>query len=159
MEFLINLMNPGTWECILDYGCGNGYLANKIDSLYKCVWIYDINYKYLEHPIPKHTQNRKYRHIYFMHSIAHIENIEEVLTGLKENLTDDGCIYVITPNKNWMDEFNDKSYEPDDTVIKHFTPTTLENLFFKCGYNIKLTGQIGTNIDDCNARIFLVATK
>ena len=94
-----------------------------------------------------------------MHSIAHIPNLETRLTDLKKMLFDAGKIHIITPNKIWLDNISKNSYEPDETVVKHFTPLSLENLFLKCNYAIEYQGQFGTIMGDQSERLFLTASK
>ncbi len=165
MLFMIRLINPlDGMPCILDYGCGTGYMVKRLDGVYGNTCGYDVGLKYLKYDkddifFDELNPDDKYDHIYFMHSIAHIPNLETRLNELKELLCDTGRIHVITPNKIWLDNISKNSYEPDDTVVKHFTPLSLENLFLKCNYAIEYQGQFGTIMGDQSERLFLTASK
>jgi hypothetical protein len=92
--------------------------------------------------------------VYFMHSIAHIENIDSILKGLNTN-----SVVVITPNKDWLNLQSKENYSPDKTVLNHYNQTELVELFESCGYSIESVGQFGEQTQGQNERIFLKANK
>jgi hypothetical protein len=135
----------------LDYGCGNGFAA----ELFKCdgfdVTPHNPFFGYVETPY------NYYETVYFMHSLAHIENPETVLRSL--NIKPGGRVVVITPNKDWLDKISREGYIPDPTVIEHFTGEALDDLFMKSGYKIVRSGQFGQRIGSVNERLFMVAKR
>lgn len=144
LQFLYKLV--GDNRKTLDYGCGIGTAMN----MFKDVKGYDVN-EYLSDPsrYDNEIQNR-YESIYFMHSLAHIPNPNEVLKSLRHHIA---IITVITPNKDWLDV----GYNNDSTVIKHYTQSELVELFKDCGYTILNFGQFGELKNGVNERIFLQA--
>ncbi|QQS35537.1 MAG: class I SAM-dependent methyltransferase [Ignavibacteriales bacterium] len=163
MEFLFDLIKPREGQRILDYGCGTGTLINFIKE--KCnVEISGFDVQYLgTGEIPDWYINNlsdSYDTVYFMHSLAHIVDAESVLEKVKKYLKVSGKIVVITPNRMWDIEMKplSKNYNPDTTVVKHFTPEELEVFFTDSGFKIELSGQFGKLLNGYNERIFLVAT-
>lgn len=165
-NFLFNLMLPiNENENILDYGCGVGtnirYLQKKTSAQ---IFGYDIE-KYIDSDLENNfIYNVKglYKKIIFQHSIAHIQNIKDVLAKLKENLVEQGEIIIITPNKEF-DEYHKKiknvGYVPDITVQKHYNSQELVELFISSGYKIKIAGTFGKLIENIHERCFLIAIK
>jgi 2-polyprenyl-3-methyl-5-hydroxy-6-metoxy-1,4-benzoquinol methylase len=165
-NFLFNLMLPiYENENILDYGCGVGtnirYLQKRTSAQ---IFGYDIE-RYIDSDLENNfIYNVKglYNKIIFQHSIAHIQNIKDVLAKLKENLVEKGEIIIITPNKEF-DEYYKKiknvGYVPDITVKKHYNSQELVELFLSCGYNIKIAGTFGKLIENIHERCFLIAIK
>jgi len=144
IQFLYKLV--GDKHKTLDYGCGIGTAMN----LFTNVKGYDVN-QYLSEPSRYDNKiEDRYESIYFMHSIAHIPNIHEVLKSLRHHIA---IITVITPNKDWLDD----GYNNDDTVVNHYTQSELIKLFKDCGYTILNFGQFGELKNGTNERIFLQA--
>ena len=168
VTFLISLLHPMKNDLILDYGCGTGSLLIQLRNQGLNVKGFDVkNYTNLEEKyIFINTIAGKFNKIYFMHSIAHVPNIEEVLSSLSENnLIDGGYLYVITPNKNFDDYFKSKTlteteYIKDSTVVKHYDIYGLISLFEKLGFIIQVKGQFGKTVGtDIHERLYLIAKK
>lgn len=162
MEFVLKLIEPKDGQRILDYGCGLGTFVNYIkDTSNAEVLGYDIEYLGLGEIPDWFTKelSDSYDSVYFMHSLAHITDAEEVLTKVKKYLKAGGKIIVNTPNKNWDIEMKplSKNYNSDTTVVQHFTPEELEIFFTKLGFRINIIGQFGKLLNGHNERIFLVA--
>jgi SAM-dependent methyltransferase len=155
VDFLRGLIHHSRSR-LLDYGCGTGFTAKIMDLWGFQIDGYDVeHYAGFKYKDPDGT----YDVIYFMHSLAHIEQPEDVLVGLKQHLKNDGRIVVITPNKDWLDAINSRpGYKPDNTVIEHFCQYKLEMLFKEAGFNITMQGQFGERKAGQNERLFLVAT-
>ena len=134
----------------LDYGCGNGFAA----ELFGC----DGYDSVIHNPSFGYERNSDglYETVYFMHSLAHIEETEFTLRAL--NLKPGGRVVVITPNLDWLKQAPD-DYTPDPTVVCHFNGETLEKLFTKSDYRIIRSGQFGERIGSVNERLFLVAAR
>lgn len=153
VEFLNKLLGlPSVfWSQILDYGCGLGHAAYEL-----CADGFDVN-DYKEKEISNYYLNelpdKQYDRIYFMHSIAHIKNINDVLKKLRQKYNP--TITVITPNKSWIDMVGDTKSDP--TVIKHYNQEELQKLFIECGYDVYLSGQFGNCYKGINERLFLQA--
>lgn len=162
MDFILKLIEPKAGQRILDYGCGLGTFVNYINSNSNAdVLGYDVEYLGLGE-IPDwfvKELSGLYDTIYFMHSLAHIKNAEEVLTNVKKYLKAGANIIVNTPNKNWDIEMKPlgQNYNSDTTVVQHFTPEELEIFFTKLEFKINIIGQFGKLLNGHNERIFLVA--
>lgn len=147
-------------EKVLDYGCGIGTAVRRFQIVTNSlVFGYDVQ-NYLEEPTAWFMESPPrdvYHHITFIHSLAHIENPFELLVKLRANLTVTGKISVITPNLDWINYVGDT--KSDDTVIEHYTPKTLSNLFIGSGYTIKTLAQIGEYRGGFNERIFIQVEK
>ena len=152
-------------EYILDYGCGVGttirYIKKKTSAR---VHGYDINRFVDDDLIPffQSEVNREYNKIIFQHSIAHIPNLNEVLTGLKKQLAARGEIYVITPNAEFDNFFKakrDPNYKSDTTVHKHYTSQELIEIFEHCGFKIRISGTFGATVNNIHERCFLIAVN
>jgi hypothetical protein len=140
-------------KVIMDFGCGINTALKFLNTRTSCVCLgYDKN-KYLQH-FDYCSPHEHVNIVYFMHSIAHIENIESVLMSLNTK-----TIIVITPNKSWIDENKNDFYKPDHSVIKHFTQDSLIELVEASGYAVAESGQFGKCINNKNERIFLIAHK
>ena len=154
LKFLSALI--GNEPTVLDYGCGIGtaikYLGQHTESIVrgydvKCHAEEKSNW-FLEHP-----PQEKYSHIYFMHSLAHIGHPVDVITRLRDNLTDGGKITVITPNLDWLEAVGNTNSDP--TVVGHFTARTLRILFEVAGYTTLQQGQFGKLNEELHERLFI----
>jgi len=150
VDFLRGLIHHSRSR-LLDYGCGTGFTAKMMDLWGFQIDGYDVEYysgfKY-------NDPDGVYDCIYFMHSLAHIEEPMEVLVGLKQHLKNDGRIVVITPNKDWIDAVSPpKDYKPDPTVVQHFCQYKLETLFFDAGFKVIQGGQFGKRKGGFNERL------
>ena len=136
-DFLFSLMSPQEGEAILDYGCGTGTLVNVLRTVYDAkAYGYDVN------DFEREGDNNWYiketallfDKVFFMHSLAHVDDIYRKLETLRrDGLKEKGRVYVITPNKLWLDKQNKDGYIPDPTVIRHFSPDKLGDIFRDCG--------------------------
>jgi hypothetical protein len=142
------------YKCVLDYGCGLGLTARQMgaDGV-------DINNYNEVLPATKywlgHLPNGGYDDIYFMHSIAHIPNLRDILVELKHRYN--ARVTVITPNKYWLMLQSNNDYVPDPTVHQHYTSTELRELFELSGYEVTIQGQFGEEKTGVNERLFLQA--
>lgn len=167
LDFLYRLMSPQPNEKILDYGCGLGTAVRQFNRHGGAqVFGYDIrNYRdqHDEH-LFRSEYFFRFDKVYFMHSLAHIPDIEISLEALKLFLKPEAKIYVITPNQEWLitDQNKKTGYIPDPTVIQHFYITSLRELFLKLNFSITISGQFGNIVDSdlsefINERLFLEA--
>ena len=125
------------------------------------VYGYDKN-RYTPAEVDKFYHRKEYHFkfdkIYFMHSLAHIENVQEKLQQLPDEFIDPGSmIYIMTPNAEWMDLKKNAKYKPDPTTVQHFEPETLEALMISCGFKIQSQGQFGEMVMGTHERLFMVA--
>lgn len=149
-----SLLEPKAEDIILDYGCGIGTAIDFFRNYNYNVWGYD-RFNYVPH---KYIQNEfafKFNKVYFMHSIAHIEDLETKLDKLKWLLEDGAEITVITPNLDWLKAKGASNYKPDTTVVNHFDIETLKYVFEKCNFKLILCGQFGEPLNGYNERIFI----
>lgn len=152
LSFLKKLIFPTYNKVILDYGCGIG-TAVKYLELTSTANI--IGYDVTKYWVCSSTEiPEKIDCTYFMHSIAHIPNIQEVLQSLPTKK-----IVVITPNKDWIERKVNNSYVPDPTLYKHYSLGELTKMFNDSGYHVTLEGQFGDFDGLLNERIFLCAKK
>lgn len=161
VDLLLRIMNPSPHEKILDYGCGLGRTVRQLNALSKSeVFGFDIR-DFTEEPSPYMFRDQyhfKFHKIYFMHSIAHIQRIESILASFIDTwLWSAGRVYVITPNRLWLDSVKNKDYVPDPTVVKHFSASELEQLFVGAGFKIKNVMQFGAIENNQHERLFLEA--
>lgn len=146
LNFLEKLLELETHHSVLDYGCGIGTAVLRMSETARDVRGFDVNV-FDDSVIPSCKVWRggpeKFDRIYFMHSLAHIPNVKDVLHNLKENhLAPAGRIVVITPNKVWLRKKNGgKDLKSDDTVIEHFTLYDLLKLFQGIGMTCEHIGQ------------------
>lgn len=153
---------------VLDYGCGIGTALTHLNSKAE-VYGYDVN-TFEDSVIPEDKiwtgGDDKFDRIYFMHSIAHIFEVKELLTELKENnLAPGGKIVVMTPNKSWLMRKNGRDFKSDDTVIEHFTNRSLYDLFNQAGMMCEYVGQFSYDkasdviFENIRERLCLVASN
>jgi len=158
IDFITFLIDPSSDQKILDYGCGTGFMVNEYLKDGLDVFGYDPQELM---PDPDKFRFRSSFHfpfdkIYFMHSIAHIRDIYKVFENLKANfLKTMSEVSVITPNKDWIDTFDNPDYVPDSTVVKHFTSNELEELFVD--FEIVTQGKFGETNKGEHERLFLKA--
>jgi len=162
LVFLRKLLEPASGDRILDYGCGTGTCIRFISQDGCHVKGFDT-VRYLEDPDSRlyMEEAEKFNKIYFLHSIAHIPDLPEVLVNLKTlHLERGGKIFVITPNREFDDLFRLKRTDPvhtDPTVQKHFSLAELEELFVQSGFHVISKGSFGKMEQDIPERIFMVA--
>lgn len=168
VNFLELLLKPEKDENILDYGCGSGFCLELLKQRTKANYFgYDVNIFFEKNNIPNWLKYKiegdiKFDKVYFMHSFAHIEKINELLQNIKFSLNDKGLLYVITPNKEFDEYFRrikDKKYSPDLTVVRHYSIEDITTIFETHGYNIEVTGQFGKKVSYFQERIFLIASS
>jgi len=173
LVFLSKLINPQTNDVILDFGCGIGTAIKYIKSNNNITVVgYDITNYYQQDDIKIYTNfdelllNEKgIDKIYFLHSFAHIGNVEIIIKGLRASLKPNGEIIVITPNLEFDTYYkklsNEPDYKNDVTVIQHYNQATLKEVFEECGFFSKTIGQFGDCPSDnlINERVFGVFGK
>lgn len=152
LRFLKRLIGNDS-QLVMDYGCGINTAIKFLNARTSSVFLGYDKTKFLpdfEYCSPLAKVNA----VYFLHSIAHIEDIDNVLKTLNT-----GRIIVITPNKSWIEDNKNDFYKPDKTVIQHFTQEELIDLAEACGYIVEESGQFGKCTNNKNERIFLIARK
>jgi len=129
---------------VLDFGCGGGYMLDKINS--KTKYGVDINplarkeagkkgIKVFE-KIENTPKGIKFDVIFTHHTLEHLESPAEILKTMKKYLKLGGLLICVVPIDDWRIE---KKYISAD-INKHFytwSPLLLGNLFVHCGYKIK----------------------
>jgi len=151
LAFMALLFTKGT-HSILDYGCGTGKAVDHFCSLGYDAKGYDqIQHNPHFNYSPATTQ---FDLVYFMHSAAHIPGLPQVLQAL---ITKE--IIIITPNKDWIDLQKNKNYQPDPTVLSHFTLEELVSIVVSSGYGIIQCGDFGKTTDGHGERLFIKAKK
>lgn len=167
MEFVKEMIDAKPGQTILDYGSGLGHMLCYLqEEAGANVFGFDVQEWWKEDERPNWFKDNlwfKIDTIYFMHSFAHIPDIENVLINFRDNiLNHGGKIIVFTPNKLWLDAINNPNYTPDPTVVKHYSPDELREVFESVGFKIEsLIGQ-GLITEDGESinqeRVCLIAT-
>lgn len=162
-EFLYSLMQPVKGEKILDYGCGTGKMVIEMNERFNC----DC-YGYDQNDLLEQKNEYLFRKefffpfdkIFLMHSIAHVQKTIPTIEKLKGDfLKPGGKIFVVTPNAYWIDGHPPHDYKADHTVIKHFYPTELKEVFESVGLKVYVSGEFGQIIGEAHERLFLIAAK
>ena len=157
MDFMLRLMKIDDGQKVLDYGCGIGTMIDYLSIHTKGnIFGYD-KFDFFNSNPPFNIRGKyhfTFDKVYFMHSFAHIENINYVLEKLSDlcNLGTD--IYVLTPNSEWLAMQDDKLYEKDLTVIHHYSMIELIESFSINNYKLISIGQYGKICVNINERIF-----
>jgi hypothetical protein len=120
---------------IIDYGCGNNELANKLKNKYN-VDTYDIG---MELPC------EKYNCIVVSHVLEHIYDINKFINNLESILNiEDGMIYIEVPNAEYYHSLNDLCPLQEINIehVNFFSKYALNKLMMNHNYYCK------TLIDD-----------
>lgn len=161
-DFALRLLNPQKDERILDYGTGLGRMVYYLNEHFGCsAYGYDVhNFREKDDSfLFRREFFFKFQKVLFMHSLAHVENIESRLCYLRDNMEHGGQVLVITPNNDWLRMIETaRQYVADPTLIAHFTSTELKNLFVGCGFKVTNSGQFGAIKNGQHERLFLQAT-
>lgn len=156
MEFMFSLVNAKQGDSILDYGCGLGKMVELLRKQNSNAFGYDVVWYEDSEPPEWWIRNTEqvFDHVYFMHSLAHIPNVDKVLKKIRGYAE---SISIITPNLDWLELKGQYGYDPDPTVVQHFTSETLESLVTSCGFKPLLQGQFGARLNNQHERLFLKA--
>ena len=95
VDYLLNNLDSNI-KTILDYGCGNGLISQKLKEIYT-VNTYDIGMKKPE---------KQYDCIIINHVLEHIYDVDDFLNNIKKSLIDNGSVYIEIPNAEYYEEFN-----------------------------------------------------
>lgn len=143
---------------VLDYGCSTGYVLNMIKEEYGINYVHGIELNDAHAEFGRreyglriyHAENikdvqeikdKKFDLIINFAVLEHIVDPVKALNEMKEYLTDDGIIYLMTPI--WLDTLYNSEYKVIDFeslfVPEHincFTYTSRNNVFRKCGMEV-----------------------
>lgn len=162
--FMRRLIDAKPDEKILDFGCGLGRMVwqHRLDGV-DCFGFDVMNYRENDNQMIFRSQYHfRFRQIYFMHSIAHIDSINNLFdTAFDDLLESGGRVVIFTPNRDWLYSLpDDPNYIHDSTVHHHFNIAELEHIFTKRGFRVEQTGQFGdVNKHGQCERIFFTAIK
>lgn len=163
LDILFKSMEIKKTDRVLDYGCGTGRAVRFIRDKYGAsAFGFDVhNYREENDPfLFRDSFHFAFDKIYFMHSIAHIPDVQSVLERLFVwALKPGGRVYVITPNRDFLDRSKKLDYIPDPTVKKHFNSDELIALFFKLGISIVSIEKFGIEPNKGDERLILIAEK
>jgi len=124
-NFISNYFNEKI-KTILDFGCGNKFLANKLKNNFETD-TYDIG---MEKP------NKKYDMIILSHVLEHIYDIDIFLNSIESQLNELGYIYIEVPNADYYNLLTDicPLQEINIEHINFFTKYSLNKLMIKHSY-------------------------
>jgi ubiquinone/menaquinone biosynthesis C-methylase UbiE len=94
-EFICKNINKNEVKTILDYGAGNGILANLLKKEFS-VETFDIGME------PTDT---KYDCLLLSHVLEHIYDLDSFLDEVSKNIKDGGLLYIEIPNADFYEEF------------------------------------------------------
>lgn len=166
MDKMITEMNITGRQRILDYGCGTGKMLEDINLRVRNLPALTMGFDVMDGFYKGSPENFitnfnklesiAFHKIYFMHSIAHIVDVENVVENLRKHvLIKGGEIYVITPNKRCIESIDNKNYIPDPTVYKHYSGDDLLDIF--SGFSDVIIQEFGKIINGVPERLFLKA--
>lgn len=122
VDYLLNNLDSNI-KTILDYGCGNGLISQKLKEIYT-VNTYDIGMKKPE---------KQYDCIIINHVLEHIYDVDDFLNNIKLSLIDNGSVYIEIPNAEYYEEFN--NFGPLQEInlehINYFSKLALSKLMVK----------------------------
>lgn len=163
IDLLLKFLNPIKNEKILDIGCGIGEFVWKLRRKYFVQGFgYDVNnYRLIddEH-IFRNEFHFQFNKICFIHSFAHIPDVEYfIVNTIDKLLTSMGKIYILTPNKDWLDLNVNPEYISDPTIFNHYNQDDLIELFTRIGFKVELKMQFGDLSVGCNERILMIISR
>ena len=163
INYMQKIMDLKPGELVLDYGAGTGYMAEQLRARTGAkVYAYDIHDQYyLGDPDYFKTSLHFYvDKIYFMHSLAHIENPADTLKLLADKfLKNNGMMYILTPNAEWIEFHKDENYEPDPTVLKHYDAWDMHQLMMGAEAEEVWTNQPDPETDLINNERLIISAK
>jgi hypothetical protein len=120
---LYNFKNIDFIKSILDYGCGDGLISQKLKNKYQ-VDTYDIGME---------ITNKKYDCITICHVLEHIYDLDVFIKNIINNLSENGIVYIEVPNAEYYNEF--QSFGPLQEInlehINFFTKYALSKIMVK----------------------------
>jgi 2-polyprenyl-3-methyl-5-hydroxy-6-metoxy-1,4-benzoquinol methylase len=156
---------PADTRVLLDVGCGEGTFSRALKTKGVTVWgiepvvsAAEIAKAHLDHVLQGSIEERMkdlpdhhFDCIIFNDVLEHLLDPEQVLTGMKQKLTANGCIVCSIPNvRNWRNIRKlliDKDWKYEDsgtldrTHLRFFTLKSLKRMFNDLGFEIlKLDG-------------------
>ena len=162
LNLLLSLVDLQKNDRCLDYGCGLGTAMKFLHNKTGChIYGFDITEELYEEDKFYFRKELYFKVdvIYFLHSIAHIPTPENLLSKCKDYfLNPAGRIVIITPNKDWLKLQKNSDYTPDNTVIEHFTKTSLKEMVQEAGMKVTLECTFGQQTEDQFERICIKAT-
>jgi len=165
IDFLNSLLQIHGNDKVLDYGCGIGTAIKMLSEKHPQAQIYGFDVNRFEERVVDDFYIRsefyfQFDRIYFMHSLAHIPDLVNMLQRLYDFQKPNAKLVVITPNYDWLWLKNGhKDVKSDSTVICHFTMKSLKDTFLEAGYEIEMSGMYGNLLGQQAERLYLVAKK
>jgi len=125
-DFIIKTINNNEIKNVLDYGSGNGVLANLLSETFN-VDKFDIGMD---------TNNNKYDLLVLSHVLEHIYDLNSFITELSKNISDNGLLYIEVPNADFYEEFTNicPLQEINIEHINFFSKYALNKLLISNGF-------------------------
>ena len=153
IEFLQQILDVKAGDKILDYGCGLCEVYKKLRG-FDVIYYDVVNYVESSFVVDYLESDWKFTKVYFMHSVAHVNNLLDEVEKLKDNLADRAEIVIITPNRLWLELKGQIGYIPDPTVVNHFSAKELETFFVHLNFKTYFIGTFGEELEGQHERIF-----
>lgn len=109
---------------IVDFGCGNGYIADKCNADKYDFYPSNVNVNYIDLTNINTFPTHKYNNIILTHVLEHFQliDLKQVILNLRQTLTDNGLIFFSVPNAKYINS----NYKPFDFTIGHYIPLTVD---------------------------------
>jgi hypothetical protein len=122
-EFINKNIDKNEVKTIIDYGSGNGILADLLQKNF-IVEKFDIGMK---------LNNKKYDLLILSHVLEHIYDLAGFINKISENINDNGLLYIEVPNADFYEEFINicPLQEINIEHINFFSKYSLNNLLIK----------------------------
>jgi 2-polyprenyl-3-methyl-5-hydroxy-6-metoxy-1,4-benzoquinol methylase len=127
VTYLLNsFQNIDFIKSILDYGCGDGLISQKLKNKYN-VDTYDIGME---------IKTKKYDCITICHVLEHIYDLDVFIKNIINNLSENGIVYIEVPNAEYYSEF--QSFGPLQEInlehINFFTKYALSKIMINYNF-------------------------
>uniref|UniRef100_A0A6C0BAW4 C-methyltransferase domain-containing protein n=1 Tax=viral metagenome TaxID=1070528 RepID=A0A6C0BAW4_9ZZZZ len=130
-DFICNNINKDQVKTIIDYGAGNGVLANLLQKDF-IVETFDIGME---------QTDIKYDCLILSHVLEHIYDLDSFINEVSKNIKEDGLLYIEIPNAEFYEEFINicPLQEVNIEHINFFSKYALNKLLINNGfYSINL---------------------
>jgi hypothetical protein len=125
-DFICKHVNKNEIKTVIDYGSGNGVLANLLSEKF-IVEQFDIGME---------ANNKKYDLLILSHVLEHIYNLNSFINEVSKNIKDHGLFYIEVPNADFYEEFINMCPLQEINIehINFFSKISLNKLLIDNGF-------------------------